>query len=603
MTTTAITPPLTFAGAPASAWAFGIRIWIAVVVALAASFWLELEVPSSAAVTVAILATPTRGPALEKAYYRLIATFIGVAATIVITGLFSQTRDLLLVAFAGWIGLCVYAAGLLDGNRAYAAVLSGYTVALVAIQQIDTPGHVFETGVARGAAIVVGIAAIAIVNDLLVAPDSFPQLGAKLLALHRRVRDYAKPGLASPSADVAIRLLRDITALRPEIASLGAESSSGAARSAAARNTVVALVAEVHAARGLNTTDATGSPWAMRELLRRDAEVQDGLNALKAGVQPLRVRRTPFYRSHPIAAAAGLRAAAWLALPAVIFVMAGWPATAVSLSLVAVLIGLGATAPDQKGFTTLALIASPIALVLAGTLEFLILDGVNEFALLTIALAPFMIGGTVLMVSPNRLLSGLGRLNLIFILVILGPSNPPSYDPQAFLFISLFLCVGTALLLIAQVLIPTLSTACRLRWITASARHDFESLLSCRDRRLTPEEAMFRDATRIAQIPAGGTDPEERAVLEETLSYFDRSAAIRRCRADWAQLLDSSLSPLVAEAEMAFVTQDARRLSDVARQFEHAGGAEAKLAEEIGAELLIATTAIHAAALHKEPES
>lgn len=194
MLTATITPPLTFAGAPRSAWAFGIRIWIAVVVALAASFWLELEAPSTAAVTVAILAAPTRGPALEKACYRLIATFIGVTTAITITGLFSQARDLLLAALAGWIGLCVYAAGLLDGNRAYAVVLSGYTVAIVAIQQIDTPDHTFEAGVARGAAIAVGIAAIALVNDLLAAPDNFPHLASKLAVLHRRVRDYAKSG-------------------------------------------------------------------------------------------------------------------------------------------------------------------------------------------------------------------------------------------------------------------------------------------------------------------------------------------------------------------------------------------------------------------------
>ena len=40
MTTATITRALSFAGAPMSAWAFGIRIWVAVVVALAASFWL-----------------------------------------------------------------------------------------------------------------------------------------------------------------------------------------------------------------------------------------------------------------------------------------------------------------------------------------------------------------------------------------------------------------------------------------------------------------------------------------------------------------------------------------------------------------------------------
>jgi uncharacterized membrane protein YccC len=170
---------------------------------LAASFWLELEAPSTAALTVAILAAPTRGEALHKASYRLIATIVGVTAALAITGLFSQSRDLLLAAFAAWIGLCVYAAGLVDGNRAYAAVLSGHTVALVAIQQIDTPEHVFETGMARGAAIAVGIAAVALVNDLLAAPDTFPRLASQLAALHRRVRDYAKPVLRNEMADAA----------------------------------------------------------------------------------------------------------------------------------------------------------------------------------------------------------------------------------------------------------------------------------------------------------------------------------------------------------------------------------------------------------------
>src|SRR5215469_3839572 len=302
MTTTAIDRPVRFAGVPAGSWAFGIRIWLAVVVALAASFWLELEAPSAAAVTVAILAEPTRGRALEKAFFRLIATVIGVTAAIVIVALFSQARDLLLAAFAVWIGLCVYAARLLDGNRAYAAVLSGYSVGIIAIQQIDAPDQVFQSGMERGAAIAVGIAAIALVNDLLAAPDSHPQLAARLTALHRRVRDYAKAVLRDAASDVTTAaLLGDIAALRPEIAGLATESASGSARSAAARSTAVALVAQVHAARVLSTVVPTADPavrgtitavldrqdptapdlppslsasatWALGEVLRRDAE-------------------------------------------------------------------------------------------------------------------------------------------------------------------------------------------------------------------------------------------------------------------------------------------------------------------------------------------
>jgi uncharacterized membrane protein YccC len=527
--------PLTLAGVPVSAWAFAIRIWVAVVVALAASFWLDLEAPSSAALTVAILAVPTRGQALDKAVYRSIATLIGVIAALAITAIFSQTRDLLLAALAGWIGLCVYAAGLMDGTRAYAAVLSGYTVALVAIQQLDTPEHAFESGITRGAAIAVGIVAIAMVNDVLAAPDNYPQLASRLAVLHGRLRHYAKAVFQSEADDAAaaVGLLRDVAALHPELTSLASESSSGAVRGAAARSTAVALVAAVSAARTLRALPPTANPaMASRELVRRDAEVRNGLAALSAGTRPRRVWRTPLYRSQWIAAAAGIRAATWLALAAIFFVLAGWPTTDASLSIVAVVIGLGAATPSPNSFTIIAFIVAPIAAALAGTLEFLVLDGVNEFVLLALGLAPFVIGTAVLMTRPDPFFASLGRLGLVFMLVIFAPSNPPAYDPQSFLFTSLFLCVGVALLRAAQMLVPTESDELRQRWILASARRDIERVLSRPDRGLAPEEAMFRDATRIAQIPCQpATSPRDKAVLAEALSYFDRAAAIRLARA------------------------------------------------------------------------
>lgn len=42
-------------------WAFAVRVWLAIVLALFVSFWLQLDAPFAAAVTVAILAEPTRG--------------------------------------------------------------------------------------------------------------------------------------------------------------------------------------------------------------------------------------------------------------------------------------------------------------------------------------------------------------------------------------------------------------------------------------------------------------------------------------------------------------------------------------------------------------
>src|SRR6186713_639772 len=99
-----------FAGFSGGSWAFAVRIWLAMMLALYVSFWLELEVPSTAAITVAILALPTRGQGMEKAGFRFLATVIGVAASIAIAGVFSQTDGLLLAVFGLCVGLCVYAA-------------------------------------------------------------------------------------------------------------------------------------------------------------------------------------------------------------------------------------------------------------------------------------------------------------------------------------------------------------------------------------------------------------------------------------------------------------------------------------------------------------
>src|SRR5215469_10163313 len=99
--------PFIVAKIPVSSWTFAVRVWLATILALFVSFWLQLEAPSTAAVTVAILAEPSRGQALEKAAFRLIGTVVGVTASIVIVGLFSQTRELMLAAAAVWLGVCV----------------------------------------------------------------------------------------------------------------------------------------------------------------------------------------------------------------------------------------------------------------------------------------------------------------------------------------------------------------------------------------------------------------------------------------------------------------------------------------------------------------
>ena len=558
--------PFTVAKIPVSSWSFAIRVWLATILALFVSFWLQLDSPTTAALTIAVLAEPTRGQALEKAGFRLLATLVGVTASIAITGLFSQARDLILVAFAVWLGICVFAAKLLDGYRAYAAVLSGYTVALIATQQIDHPQHVFESGMARGAAIAVGILSIAVVNTLVFAPDRQPRLGAQLAALHRRVREYASATLRDEPGGTTtfLTLLREIVALRPEIASVALESSSGSVRSAAARSATVALVAELQAARTKRDPESEASGWPARELRRRDDEVRQNLLALRSARWPLRVWRAPLYRSFGAAAESGVRAAVWFAIASTFYIWAGWPAASVSLSFLALIAALGATTPNPRGFTVLGLVATPIAAVLAGILEFIILDGADAFPVLAIGLAPFTVGAALLITSKKPLWSSLGRVNLSFITMIFAPSNPQAYNPQAFLFTSLFVIVAAALLLVAQTLIPPVSDDKRRMRLLAEARGELHQRV--RPSGEAAEEATFRDASRIEQFLGIGGAQDGRA-LAEMVSCFDQSAMLRLCDTKLMQLTDGPLASLVDQARAAIVKGDTATLRAIGSRF------------------------------------
>ncbi|GKQ53096.1 FUSC family protein [Bradyrhizobium sp. Ce-3] len=584
MVATTAQQPFTTARIPAGSWTFAVRVWLATILALFVSFWLQLEAPFTAAVTVAILAEPTRGQALDKAAFRLTGTIVGVAASIAITGLFSQTRDLILAASAVWLGLCVFASKLLDGNRAYAAVLSGYTVANIAIQQIDNPQNVFDASVERGAAIAVGIISIAVVNVLLSAPDRQSRLAVQLATIHRRVRDYASVAYRGEGDSATfLALVRDIVGLRPDVASVALESSSGTVVSAAARSATVSLIAELQAARALTAShtdlEPDASAWKMRELLRRDDHVCQDLLALRSVKWPSRSQRAPLYRSFRIAADTAVRAALWFAIASTLFVWAGWSAASASLYLVATVAALGVTTPNPRDFAAIALVGAPVAVLLAGILEFVVLDGADAFPTLAIALAPFAIGAALLLPSQNPVWSGLGRINLIAIPTILAPSNPQSYNPEAFLFTSLFIVAAPAVLLAAQMLIPPVSNEKQRSQLLAEVRGE---LGPDNKNSETPEEATFRDASRIGQFLSADGAQDNRAVAE-LLSCFDRSAMIRLCSTKLTQFADGPLAPLARQAREAIGTRDTAALRAVARVLRanasHKDAIEAETAE------------------------
>ena len=567
-------PSMTIAWFPLSAWGFALRTWAAMMVALYAAFWLQLDNAWSAAVTVSILSMQTRGQTYQRAVYWVLAAIIGVVASLVIGGMFPQSRELFVIGLAVALGLCVYAANLLDTNRAYAAILCGYTVAQVAVPQINSPLNIFSAGINRGAAILVGIAALAMVN-VFAAPNIHTGLTGRLAATHRRVRAYALAILRGETADPIhpANLLREITALHPDITALAAESSDGGAQGAAARTAAVALVAEVRAAGALSLLLGEGSPslrgelgWALDDVpggesralqlrLQRQADVgradqndalfarhgldllienhraQNAMQDLKAGRSPARRIQAPIYRSRRSAARNGLRGCLAVLICAILLSLGGWPFASQALAVVGSIVALSAINPNLHAFAASAVIAMVIAALLAGVTEFLILDGVDQFPLLAIGMAPSILFAALWSTKQ-------GFLVLVFVPVILSPANPQSYNPENYLFSSLMAITAAILVFVPlRIVLPT-SDALKRRWRLTSARADIRDLFAGSRSRRLDDEALFRDADRIGQLaalqPARGD--ARRDDLRQALDIFGCAAAVRQVRTSLAEL-------------------------------------------------------------------
>ncbi|WP_237477985.1 FUSC family protein [Lichenibacterium dinghuense] len=569
--------PLTLVGIPVIRWMFGLRVWTAMMLALYVAFWLELDGASSAGTCVGILALPTRGQASEKAFYRSIATVVGVTASIAITGLFSQARDLFVVAFAGWLGLCVYGAAFLDGNKAYCCVLSGYTVAIVSVFQLDSPQDVWSSGINRGAAIAVGIAAITLINDIFAAPDVLPKVLNGVGAARRKALDLGRAALSGRAVDDAdaLDVFKAVSALHPQVSAMETESSFGRYRAAAARSTIVAAVEEAVAARALarhledaspidGAADDLGAASAAEALRRRcdaaglrssparaalpfliagalaeaDRLACAGLADLASDRRPEREPRLPLFRSRRLAARKGVRVAVAVALSAVPLVYSSWPQTYVVFAFLGILGALGSTTPNIQSFASGAMVALPIGMALAGLTEFVVLDGADAFPQLAIAMAPPIIGAGLLVSSPNPKLAGMGSLLLIFTPVFLSPANPQKYDPLSFLVQCLLVMTAVAMLKIWLAIIPPAGDALRRRWLIRSAGDDLRAAAAGRGRRLTPGEAAYRAADRIGQVAALGSagDPARGAALADAFALAETEGALRRARARLADL-------------------------------------------------------------------
>jgi uncharacterized membrane protein YccC len=629
---------------PLHTWAYALRIWLAAVVALYVAFWLQLGGASSAAVTVAILAQPTRGAALAKAANRIAATLIGATMSVVIAGLFPGERIGMLGAFVCWICICVFVASYLRGFQAYAAVLSGYTVAIIALVNIDTPQKVFTTMTDRMAAIAIGILCVTLINDVFGSPPVWPGLERRIGDIWRDVRSYARDVLRGNGEDPerSGALLAQVAGLRDQVDIVAHDMADGRHRAAGARSAMLALVEIIQRVRLLRLL-AHGDPLAIPvkdqclaaldghhvealallkkqrdiELSRPDAVVgavwqiqqavrfvestsllDDGLSSLRDGLAPARDVRLPNGGEFAFALGNAARIGIALLAGATFLVFAGWPASVGALTITAILCALSTTMPDPSKVAIGGMVAFVLASVSAGIVRFYVLTESQDFVRLAIAIAPVLIFGCLLSVRPA--IAGLGLIMNVIFLVLLAPSNPQVYNPLTFYSECMFVAFALAVVFLASRLVWPASAFDKQQAAVRATQETLTASVAGAEYSLPALE--FGLASRIADYvaSAAGARRPGREVLKGLLSINDLSLAAASAHLHLAQSSDDPvIRSRIGQLQRALWAGNSRRLCAGARSVlrrMHVGQAEAREA------LLGAATDLWSAGLVLERE-
>ncbi|MGF6305925.1 putative membrane protein YccC [Bradyrhizobium sp. i1.8.4] len=159
---------------------FALKTFAASMLALVIALAIDLPRPYWAMATVYITSQPLAGATSSKAFFRVIGTLVGASMTVALVPNLINAPELLCLAIALWVGLCLYLS-LLDGTpRSYVFMLGGYTVALIGFPSVTDPGSIFDIALARVEEISLGIICASLVSTVMFPRSVAPAVGGRV---------------------------------------------------------------------------------------------------------------------------------------------------------------------------------------------------------------------------------------------------------------------------------------------------------------------------------------------------------------------------------------------------------------------------------------
>lgn len=561
---------------------FAIRTTFTSLLALYLALALQLEDPHWAAMTVWIVAQPTRGMALSKGYFRFLGTLAGAFMAILLIALFDQAPVLFLGSFAAWIALCTAVATLLRNFKAYGAVLAGYTCGIIALTVYDQPDRVFDVAVARVTCIALGIVLEAVVSAILVRSAPQPALLTRLRHTCSDVAAFIHEAVTGNETGKgkAPRTLGDIISLDTAISYAAAEDRIIRRRAGALRHIIVSIMTAVASAQALrghlsrhgtkerarvdlehaaeileqvtpeNGTEAAGRMEALHAAIRPEknrfidpedffvaARLSDAIGAL---VSALRATESFFsgvatdgqgslsiHRDYDAARINALRA-----FIAVICAGSFWFASAWSngqgfTRIVAVVCALYATRDNPVIGSRAFFRGSLVAAIVAGFYHLFVLPAIDGFPLLAMVLVPPLVIAGILMLQPRT--AGIAAAFNIFFISLLGIANSSRLAFDDFLNAVLALVFGVGISMIVFMVVFPINPVKRRFGIQRATLRDISQLASLGNR-VTEDVWCSRMADRMALLAAASPPGDTLKLMNRTLAAVEIGVQTIRLR-------------------------------------------------------------------------
>ncbi len=546
---------------------FAFRTTAALLLAYLVAFAIQLDTASSAGLCVAIVAQPTPGMAMSKAVYRALGTILGGIAALVLTGLFPQDRTMLLAGFTLWLGGCTFVAALLRDFRSYGAVLCGYTVGIIAVAGIDTPDDVFLATLNRVAAILLGIAAVAVVNLLISRMSAFDDLVAALqkrLAAADTLALAALAGHDLPTEPMPAQVGAAILGLRTQAGYAAAELPNGRMRRAGATAAIAGLLGMLSATRAIATlmqqpadnpsreameqasaqlsgaaprhplqfAPATPAAAALLDRANHLLEQRDivlaGLQTLLDGHGPAAEVDLPVHLDWIGAALSATRTMIAVALGCVFCIYSGWTSTSMLLVQQAAFTALLGMTPNPSA----AAVAFGIGLIPAGLaawcIGFVLLPQASGVVPFCLAIAPFVFAAAMATRHPRTAPYSPGLL--LYLALLLSPSNVESFDLGTFLDTVQIQLVAVLFMILAFRFILPVSRKRRLFRLADAVGRQLQVALAGKGAVGGAIDARCKrfDLLAQAQIWLGIHTPARVAVLQRLSAFSELESAMRR---------------------------------------------------------------------------